>query len=128
MWSTLLASYPRLLTYLRKCKHPLRAAFRTVDGEDYGEIATVDTEARTVLDLCWDDTGTDSLIATCEYDAADGLSHDSAVRVHGARVNSTRRPVRRAAPHRSPPPFRGYSSLRSRRVRFSKIQFSLPSR
>ena len=65
-------------TVLRRSKHPLRAAYRTIDATDYAEITTVETQ-HTLVDLCWD-TGTDSLCATVEYDAQDTL--DSVVRIH----------------------------------------------
>ena len=65
-------------TVLRRSKHPLRAAYRTIDATDYAEIATVETQ-HTLVDLCWD-TGTDSLCATVEYDAQETL--DSVVRIH----------------------------------------------
>jgi len=63
---------------LRRTKHPLRAAFRTIDAADYSEISHVEV-VRSLVDSCWDH-GTDSLCATVEYDAADTL--DSVVRVH----------------------------------------------
>ena len=65
-------------TTLRRTKHPLRCAFRTVDASDYSEITTTEIE-RSLLDCCWDH-GTDALCATVEYDAAD--THDSVVRIH----------------------------------------------
>lgn len=64
--------------HVRRCKHPLRASFRTLDAADYSEICTVELE-RAVLDACWD-AGTDALCATVEYDHAD--TRDSVVRVH----------------------------------------------
>ena len=65
-------------TVLRRSKHPLRAAFRTIDALDYAEITSIDLE-RSLVDCCWD-PGTDSLCATVEYDPVETL--DSVVRVH----------------------------------------------
>ena len=41
---------------LRRTKHPLRAAFRTIDAADYSEISHVEVE-RSLVDSCWDHGG-----------------------------------------------------------------------
>jgi hypothetical protein len=38
---------------LRRTKHPLRAAFRTIDAADYSEISHVEV-VRSLVDSCWD--------------------------------------------------------------------------
>ena len=37
---------------LRRTKHPLRNAFRTIDAADYSEISHVEVE-RSLVDSCW---------------------------------------------------------------------------
>ncbi|GFR42555.1 hypothetical protein Agub_g3434, partial [Astrephomene gubernaculifera] len=56
------------LFHPRRARHPLHAAFRTLDAASYGDIATVGVE-RVVLDLAVEPT--DSLVAVVALDAAD---------------------------------------------------------
>ena len=66
------------LLHPRRRRHPLAAAFRTVDARTYAEIATVDVE-RAVLDLALDPT--DSYLAVVAVDiSADAAAVGSSVR------------------------------------------------
>ena len=71
-----------IVAAVRKSKHPLRSAFRAVDGAgDYAEITTVDVD-RAVLDVAWD-AGADASLCAAECDPLDAAA-DSVVRVYEA--------------------------------------------
>ena len=65
------------LTALRRCHHPYKHSFCTIDMTDYSDICTVDIE-RGMIDAAWD-MNTDTLCATVEYDIVD--THESVIRV-----------------------------------------------
>ena len=72
-----------IVAAVRKTKHPLRGAFRAVDGAgDYAEIATVDVD-RAVLDVAWDPAGADASLCAAECDPLDAAA-DSVVRIYEA--------------------------------------------
>ena len=72
-----------ILSAVRKTKHPLRGAFRAVDGaRDYAEIKTVDVD-RAVLDVSWD-AGADASLCAAECDPLASNFEDSVVRVYEA--------------------------------------------
>ena len=67
-----------LLWGLRKCHHPYKHSFCTIDAMDYSDICTVDVTYG-MIDACWD-VSSDTLCATVEYDILD--THESVVRLH----------------------------------------------
>ena len=67
-----------LLWSLRKCHHPYKHSFCTIDAADYSDICTVDVTYG-MIDACWD-VNSDTVCATVEYDILD--SHESVVRLH----------------------------------------------
>jgi HIV-1 Vpr-binding protein len=65
------------LTALRRCHHPYKHSFCTIDMTDYSDICTVDVD-RGMIDAAWD-MNTDTLCATVEYDIMD--THESIIRI-----------------------------------------------
>jgi len=65
------------LAALRRCHHPYKHSFCTIDMTDYSDICTVDVD-RGMMDAAWD-MNTDTLCATVEYDIMD--THESIVRI-----------------------------------------------
>jgi len=66
------------LSSLRKCHHPYKHSFCTIDMLDYSDICTVDVPSG-MIDAAWD-VNSDTLCATVEYDILN--THESTVRLH----------------------------------------------